>query len=185
MRQIIEHFTDDDLYKLTMCCAVIDNFPRAQVKYSFTDRDNTVYPAGFADELMRQISLLEQVVITDEEIDFMKRRCSYIPHWFYNYLKGYRFKQKWVKAWQDEEGHLHVEFEGSWADTILLEVKVLAIISELYYDLTGQLDSLDYEAYYRKLMTRLAVCWRRDASTATSARGVAPRSRRKTPWCAP
>lgn len=150
MRQIIEHFTDDDLYKLTMCCAVIDNFPRAQVKYSFTDRDNTVYPAGFADELMRQISLLEQVVITDEEIDFMKRRCSYIPHWFYNYLKGYRFKQKWVKAWQDEEGHLHVEFEGSWADTILLEVKVLAIISELYYDLTGQLDSLDYEAYYRK-----------------------------------
>ena len=66
MRQIIEHFTDDDLYKLTMCCAVIDNFPRAQVKYSFTDRDNTVYPAGFADELMRQISLLEPGVSTDE-----------------------------------------------------------------------------------------------------------------------
>lgn len=150
MRQIIEHFTDDDLYKLTMCCAVIDNFPRAQVKYSFTDRDNTVYPAGFADELTHQISLLEQVVITDEEIDFMKRRCSYIPHWFYKYLKGYRFRSKWVKAWQDDEGHLHVEFEGSWADTILLEVKVLAIISELYYCLTGQIEQLDYEAYYRK-----------------------------------
>ena len=28
MKQIINHFTDDDLYKLTMCCAVIDNFPR-------------------------------------------------------------------------------------------------------------------------------------------------------------
>ncbi|EKC56418.1 hypothetical protein LEA_14847, partial [human gut metagenome] len=26
MRQIINHFTDDDLYKFTMCCAVIDNF---------------------------------------------------------------------------------------------------------------------------------------------------------------
>ena len=26
MRQIITHFTDDDLYKFTMCCAVIDNF---------------------------------------------------------------------------------------------------------------------------------------------------------------
>lgn len=43
-RQIIQHFTDDDLYKLSMCCAVIDNFPRAQVKYQFVDRDNTVYP---------------------------------------------------------------------------------------------------------------------------------------------
>ena len=34
MRQIINHFTDDDLYKFTMCCAVIDNFPRARVKYA-------------------------------------------------------------------------------------------------------------------------------------------------------
>jgi hypothetical protein len=25
MKQIITHFTDDDLYKLSMCCAVIDN----------------------------------------------------------------------------------------------------------------------------------------------------------------
>lgn len=91
MRQIITHFTDDDLYKFTMCCAVIDNFPRAQVKYSFTDRDDTVYPAGFAEELTGQIAALEDVVITQEEIDFMRCRCSYIPGWFYNYLKGYRF----------------------------------------------------------------------------------------------
>ncbi len=133
-----------------MCCAVIDNFPRAQVKYSFTDRDNTIYPVGFADRLKEQIVLLEQVVITDEEIDFMIRKCYYIPHWFYKYLKGYRFSRKWVKVWQDEEGHLHVEFEGSWADTILLEVKVLAIISELYYIMTGECTRFDYEDYYRK-----------------------------------
>ena len=50
MKQIINHFTDDDLYKLSMCCSVIDNYPRAQVKYQFVDRNNTVYPVGFADE---------------------------------------------------------------------------------------------------------------------------------------
>ncbi len=44
MKQIINHFTDDDLYKLSMCCAVIDNYPRAQVKYQFVDRNDTVYP---------------------------------------------------------------------------------------------------------------------------------------------
>lgn len=148
MEQIITHFTDDDLYKFTMCCAVIDNFPRARVRYAFTDRDGTVYPTGFADRLMEQIALLENVVMTDEEIAFMKRSCPYIPHWFYNYLKGYRFSRRWVTARQDDEGHLQVEFEGSWADTILLEVKVLAIISELYYRMTGQADRLDYRAYY-------------------------------------
>ena len=150
MERIINHFTDDDLYKFTMCCAVIDNFPRAQVKYRFTDRDHTVYPPGFADKLQEQIILLEDVVITDEEIAFMKRRCSYIPGWFYTYLKGYRFCREWVKVRQDAEGHLYVEFEGSWADTILLEVKVLAIISELYYRMTGEDSRFDYEDYYRK-----------------------------------
>ena len=150
MKQIITHFTDDDLYKFTMCCAVIDNFPRAQVKYTFTDRDDTVYPEGFAQELTAQIAALESVVITEEEIDFMRRRCNYIPGWFYTYLKGYRFNSRCVKAWQDGEGHLHVDIEGSWADTILFEVKILAIISELYYILTGQDRRFDYEAYYEK-----------------------------------
>ena len=150
MKQIITHFTDDDLYKFTMCCAVIDNFPRAQVKYTFTDRDDTVYPEGFAQKLTAQIAALESVVITEEEIDFMRRRCNYIPGWFYTYLKGYRFNSRCVKAWQDGEGHLHVDIEGSWADTILFEVKILAIISELYYILTGQDRHFDYEAYYEK-----------------------------------
>ena len=149
-KQIITHFTDDDLYKLSMCCAVIDNFPRALVKYEFVDRNKTVYPKGFADEVRNQIELLENVVITDEEIAFMRRRCYFMPEWFYRYLKGFRYSREWVKVSQDEEGHLHISFEGNWCDTILLEVKVLAIISELFYIITNQTDKLDYEECYKK-----------------------------------
>lgn len=148
MRQIITHFTDDDLYKFTMCCAVIENYPRTQVRYRFTDRNNSVYPAGFAEELRRQIAMLENVVITDEEVAFMQRKCPYIPFWFYSFLKGFRYDRKWVTVEQDAGGHLSVEFEGSWHNTILLEVKVLAIISELYYMMTGEDRLLDYGCYY-------------------------------------
>ncbi len=150
MRQIINHFTDDDLYKFTMCCAVIDNFPRTQVKYRFNDRDNTVYPPGFARELEQQIAMLETVVITDEEIAFLRRRCNFIPAWFCSFLRGFRYDRRWVKVSQDAEGHLDIEFEGSWSDTILLEVKVLAIISELYYMMTGEDKQLDYGEYYTR-----------------------------------
>lgn len=150
MRQIIQHFTDDDLYKFTMCCAVIENFPRTQVRYRFNDRDNTVYPEGFADELRKQIKMLENVVITEEEIAFIRKRCRYIPAWFCSYLKGFRYDSRWVRIGQDAEGHLDIEFEGCWSNTILLEVKVLAIVSELYYMMTGQTEKLDYEAYYGK-----------------------------------
>lgn len=150
MRRIINHFTDDDLYKFTMCCAVIDNFPRAQVKYTFTDRDNTVYPSGFAERVSEQIAMLEDLFITDGEIEFMKRRCSYIPFWFYNFLRGFRYKKEWVTVSQDKAGHLHIEFEGNWCDTILLEVKVLAIVSELYYEERGETLIVDMETVYDK-----------------------------------
>lgn len=150
MRQIISHFTDDDLYKFTMCCAVIENFPRTQVKYRFIDRNGTSYPEGFAGLLEQQVSMLENLVITEEEIDFMKKKCSYIPVWFYSYLKGFRYKKEWVKIRQDNDGQLEIEFEGYWSDTILLEVKILAIVSELYYITTGQAERLDYESYFEE-----------------------------------
>ena len=148
MRQIINHFTDDDLYKFTMCCAIIENYPRTQVKYRFTDRDNTLYPPGFAEALLEQVAMLENLVISDEEVDFMRRKCRYIPAWFYTFLRGFRYDRRWVRASQDAEGHLSVEFEGAWCNTILLEVKVLAIISELYYEMTGKRHLLDYDSYY-------------------------------------
>ena len=148
MRQIINHFTDDDLYKLSMCCAVIDNYPRAHVCYQFVDRDDTIYPHGFAEEVKHQIELLENVIITEEEINFMRRKCSYLPEWFFTYLRGFRFHREWVKVWQNEKGHLHLEIEGLWADTILLEVKILAIISELFYMFIGQAEQLDYQELY-------------------------------------
>lgn len=150
MRQIIQHFTDDDLYKFTMCCAVIDNYPRTQVKYSFVDRNDTVYPEGFGHLVSEQVKMLENVIITDEEIAFMREKCYYIPNWFYTYLKGFRYNADWVTVEQDSEGHLHIGFEGNWAETIMLEVKVLAIVSELYYIVTGQDSAFDYDDYYRR-----------------------------------
>lgn len=150
MQQIIKHFTDDDLYKFSMCCAVIDNYPRAQVKYAFVDRNNTVYPEGFAELVKEQIKMLENVVITDEEIAFMRRKCYYMPEWFFTYLRGFRYDSRWTHVSQDAEGHLHIEFEGAWSDTILLEVKVLAIVSELYYMVTGLNRDFDYDDYYKR-----------------------------------
>ena len=150
MRQIIQHFTDTDLYKLSMCVAVLDNYPRAMVQYEFKDRNNTIYPKGFADLVNEQIKMMENVVVTDEEIDFMKRKLYYIPHWFYTYLKGYRYDSKEVTATQDEEGHLSIHIEGYWHRTILWEVQILSIVSELKNIVDGNLEKIDYQREYDK-----------------------------------
>lgn len=149
MKPIITHFTDTDLYKLTMCCAILNCFPRAMVRYQFVDRNNTVYPKGFDELLKEQIKYLEDLRFTDEEEAFMKKKCYYIPNWFYTYLKGFRYSANWVTVNQDEEGHLHISFEGYWHDTVLLEVQILAIISELYHNLNGDNAKIDYDEYYK------------------------------------
>ncbi|MGN0214077.1 MAG: nicotinate phosphoribosyltransferase [Muribaculaceae bacterium] len=148
MKPIITHFTDTDLYKLTMCCAILNCFPRAVVKYQFVDRNNTIYPQGFAEELKQQVKYLEDLRFTAEEEAFMKSRCYYLPTWFYTFLRGFRYDASWVEISQDAEGHLHVDFEGYWHQTVLLEVQILAIISELHHTMTGNLAKVDMNDYY-------------------------------------
>ena len=148
MKPIIIHFTDDDLYKFSMCCAIINCYPRAMVRYKFVDRNNTIYPKGFDELLREQVKYLEDLRFTDEEQAFMERKCYYMPRWFFTYLKGFRYSADWVHVSQDEEGHLSVEFEGYWHQTVLLEVKVLAIISELYHIVNGDIDKVNYNDYY-------------------------------------
>lgn len=150
MQQIIRHFTDDDLYKFTMCCSVIDNYPRAQVKYIFKDRKDTVYPSGFAEELRHQLKALETLQITPEEVEFMKRSCPYLPYWFYGFLRGFRYNSDYVKVEQDCDGHLHIGIQGCWNEVILFEVKILSIVSELFYIMTGQNLSFDMEKFKKE-----------------------------------
>ena len=148
MEPIITHFTDTDLYKLTMCCAILNCFPRAMVKYQFVDRNNNVYPKGFADEVRCQVKYLEDLRFTRKEEEFMTRKCYYLPTWFYTYLRGFRYDSRWVDISQDAEGHLHVTFEGYWHQTVLLEVQILAIISQLHHTITGNLQKVDMKEYY-------------------------------------
>lgn len=152
--KLCTHFTDDDLYKFTMCAAIMNTFPEAKVVYKFQDRENKVYPEGFVEELKQQIEFLKNLKITEEEISFMKSKCYYIPYTFYDYLRGFKFFDGCkFDISQDAEGHLHMEFGYSgWANVIFGEVKLLAIINRLYYLLTNQSESdkgIDYVKYYK------------------------------------
>lgn len=146
---LITNFTDNDLYKFTMCCAIVNSFPEAVVRYRFQDRNNTVYPVGFAEELKQQIKYLADIHITTREINFMRNKCYYLPEWFLTYLRSVSLNPDNFNVEQDAEGHLSFEFEGTWAVYVLYEVQLLAIIARLYYILTGKdLESTDYSNEY-------------------------------------
>ena len=78
MKQIITHFTDNDLYTFTCMYYILQKYPRAEVEYTFFDRNKTRYPKGFAELLQQQMNGMANVVITSEEIEFMKRKCYFL-----------------------------------------------------------------------------------------------------------
>lgn len=143
--QIYTDFFDLDLYTLSMCLVVLNEFPRAHCKWEFFDRNNTVYPKGFAEELQKQINGFKKVSPSEEELSFVKERLYYFPEWFINFIGSYKYDPSEVKITQDNEGHLKVVIEGLWWRTIWWEQPILETISEMWHYYNGNLEKLTEE----------------------------------------
>lgn len=150
MKQIIKHFTDNDLYTFTVQYYILMNYPHAEVEYSFFDRNKTKYPEGFGELLQEQIDGMQTVKITDKEINFMKEKCYYLPDWYFNFLKGYTFNPKEVTVCQDNEGYLDVKINGKWWSTVMWEMPILSTISELMHIINGDMDKVDLDVEYKR-----------------------------------
>jgi nicotinate phosphoribosyltransferase len=134
---IIQHFTDNDLYKFTTMNAIQKKFPTAEVLYKFVNRGKTEFPKGFAEALRVEVDHLANISLTNEEEEFIRRRCYFFEPVFIDLLKGFRYNPAEVQITQTG-GILEVEVEGLWYRTVLWEVPLMAIISELYFKMTGQ-----------------------------------------------
>ena len=160
MKQIINHFTDNDLYTFTCMYYVLQKYPRAETEYTFFDRKQTCYPKGFDALLREQLEHLAKVTITDEERKFMTRAFPFLPYWFINvFLRGFRFNPAELTISQDEEGHLDIRVKGKWWSTIIWEMPILATISELMHILNGDAEKYDAEAEYAKSLDKGRQIW--------------------------
>ena len=143
MHQIIRHFTDNDAYTFSCQYYVLQKYPRAEVEYTFFDRNDTIYPAGFDALVREQIDKMRHVVITEEEIHFMQKKMYYLPKWYFTFLRGYRFNPHEVTVKQNSEGRLAITIRGKWYATIMWEMPVLTIVSELMHTLNGDIARYD------------------------------------------
>ena len=133
---IIKSMLDDDLYKINMGSVAFHLFPRAIVTYEFINRAKTPFPKGFAEALRKQIEYLATLSLTNQESIYLNT-ISYIRPTYIEWLSGYRMDPNEVEVTQDD-GELKVKISGYWYRTIFWEVKLMAIISELYFIMTGQ-----------------------------------------------
>jgi nicotinate phosphoribosyltransferase len=135
---IIRSILDNDLYKFTQQQAVVELYQRERVTYEFINRGKTTFPDGFDLRLRQELKMMDQLFLQETEAQFLTKRCGrYLKPTYIDLLKSYRYDSSEVEITQ-ARGELALAITGYWYRTILWEVPLLALISELYFQMTGK-----------------------------------------------
>jgi nicotinate phosphoribosyltransferase len=127
---IIESLLDTDLYKFTMMQVVLHQFPGAMVEYQFKCRAPDVDLSPYADEIQQEIKAYCQLRFTEDELAYLNQ-LSYLKTDFIEFLRIFKANPDFIEIQTKPEFRLTVR--GPWLHTIMFEVPVLAIISEVYF----------------------------------------------------
>ncbi len=113
---------------------VIQHYNEVEANYTFNNRDKSmIFNQNAVDEIKHQIKLMSDLKLTDSEYDWMKKELYFLPISYRQYLAVYRFNPNQVNINLTSNGHLEININGKWRDTILWEVPIMSIISEVYF----------------------------------------------------
>jgi nicotinate phosphoribosyltransferase len=130
---IIQSLLDTDLYKFTMMQVVLHHFPGAQVEYKFKCRTEGVDLRPYVDEMRVELGELYKLRFREDELAYL-RGLRFMKSDFVDFLGLFQFNQKFVQLGNgDQPGEIDITIRGPWLHTILYEIPVLAIASEVYF----------------------------------------------------
>ncbi len=130
---IIQSLLDTDLYKFTMMQVVLHHFPGAQVEYRFRCRTEGVDLRPHLDDIRREIEGLYALRFGDDELAYL-RGLRFMKSDFVDFLALFQFNEKYLRIGVGEgAGGVEITIRGPWLHTILYEIPVLAIVSEVYF----------------------------------------------------
>jgi nicotinate phosphoribosyltransferase len=142
-RPVIKSILDTDWYKFMMGQVVFHNFPYTNVEYTFINRGKTEFPKGFDKALRKEIKCLSKVKLKYSEIQWLSDDWR-MHEDYVEFLINFRFDPNQVHILQ-VDGNLDIKINGLWKEAILWEVPLMAIISELYFKMTGKTyDNLEF-----------------------------------------
>jgi nicotinate phosphoribosyltransferase len=131
---IIRSLLDTDLYKFTMMQVVLHQFPAAQVEYQFRCRTEGVDLQQALGDIQAGIADLCRLRFGEEELRYL-RGLRFMKSDFVDFLALFQFNEKYIrvapKPGSDTE--IEITIHGPWLHTILYEIPVLAIVSEVYF----------------------------------------------------
>ena len=131
---IIQSLLDTDLYKFTMMQVVLHHFPGAQVEYRFKCRSEGVDLTPYVGEIRDEVRALCGLRFLKDELDYL-RGWRFMKSDFVDLLGLFQLDERFIAVERvaGSETEIDIVIRGPWLHTILFEVPVLAIVSEVYF----------------------------------------------------
>ncbi|GEN29144.1 nicotinate phosphoribosyltransferase 1 [Halovibrio variabilis] len=125
---IITSLLDTDWYKITMMQGVHHKYPNASVAWEFRCR-NSEDLAPYISEIREQIDRLATLKLSADESAYLSS-VPYLTPDFIRFLELFRFRPEYVDVFMEGQ-ELCIVIDGPWTHSILFEIVILAIISEV------------------------------------------------------
>jgi len=143
MKQIITHLTDTDAYKFSMGQAIFHQFNSDETTWTFKCRNKDVYfTPEMTDEITNQIKLYCNLKFTEEELSYLST-IKWLHKDYIDFLRFWHPRFEEFTITRNSECGLSIETKGTWLNTSMYEIPVLAIVNEVYFTMRYNIDKLE------------------------------------------
>lgn len=144
----ISSILDTDLYKFTVSYAYMRMFPEAECTFTFVDRNHKKRDKEFLYKYTEMLEYYQTLQLTDEEFDWCVKNISFIPAYYWEWLKSFHFDISKIDYGLDENDELYVHVTDKCYKATLYEIPCLYAIPEIEnigkkVDIDKTLDCLD------------------------------------------
>ena len=161
LNQIINSLLETDLYKFSMGQAIYHQYPSYKTNWTFKCRNKDVkFTREMVSEIKEQIHAYCSLRFNADELSYLSK-IEWLHEDYIDHL------QIWKPRFEDftitEEGPcgFTLDAKGTWLNTSMYEIPILAIINEVYFRMAYNYDEL-FEQFKRKLNEK--ILWLEDGT---------------------
>lgn len=125
---------DTDLYKFTTSYAYMKMFPDAECTFKFTDRNRIPRTTEFLENYKKKMKELCMIHLTNEEFHWVVSAIPFIPMYYWEWLRSFRFEYDKMNIYLDEDNVLCIEVTDKNYKASLYEIPHLFTVPEVNND---------------------------------------------------
>lgn len=154
MKQIINSLLEIDAYKASMGQTIYHQFSGYTTTWTFKCRNTNVkFTPEMVKEIKNQIKAYCKLRFKPDELEYL-RSIKWIRDDYIDFLRIWQPRYEDFTIDTNAECGLNIEVKGTWLNTSMYEIPVLAIVNEVYFKYQPNYEELK-ESYIKRLNEKI------------------------------